>query len=263
MGQVPFEANEVDLWGVFCSMGNILELVILRTPQGKSKGCAFVTYETRCAATPRSPSSSPCALLLLLVLEEIAGQYRERRRRRRREQRLPALARSRAHVRALPHVPPERREMAEKAIRQLDGQVALPEDPKQRLLIVKYAGPGGSSTPPGAAAAALVSGASGATPAAGAGGPPSGAGVAVPAAAGPSDRGYEGGPGAYNPAAAAAAAQMAAAAAAAAAQQQQQPGGGYPGGSGGGGPPGLGMGMGGVPMGMPPGVVGGIQQMGF
>ncbi len=47
VGQVPFEANEGDLWNVFSTIGNILELVILRTPQGKSKGCAFVTYETK------------------------------------------------------------------------------------------------------------------------------------------------------------------------------------------------------------------------
>jgi hypothetical protein len=49
VGQVPFEATETDLWAVFSTVGSILELVVLRTPQGKSKGCAFVTYETRCA----------------------------------------------------------------------------------------------------------------------------------------------------------------------------------------------------------------------
>ena len=32
------------------------------------------------------------------------------------------------------------RALAEKAIRQMDGQVCVPDDPKQRLLIVKYAG---------------------------------------------------------------------------------------------------------------------------
>lgn len=91
VGQVPFEASEGDLWPVFSAIGNILELVVLRTPQGKSKGCAFVTYENRM--------------------------------------------------------------MAEKAIRQLDGQVCVPDDPKQRLLIVKYAGGAGGA--PGTAAAAL------------------------------------------------------------------------------------------------------------
>lgn len=49
VGQVPFEANESDLWPVFAQAGNILELVVLRA-QGKSKGCAFVTYETRALA---------------------------------------------------------------------------------------------------------------------------------------------------------------------------------------------------------------------
>ncbi|GFH30052.1 uncharacterized protein HaLaN_28829, partial [Haematococcus lacustris] len=47
VGQVPFEASEADLWGVFSTIGPILELVVLRTPQSKSKGCAFVTYENR------------------------------------------------------------------------------------------------------------------------------------------------------------------------------------------------------------------------
>ncbi|GFH21330.1 uncharacterized protein HaLaN_18608 [Haematococcus lacustris] len=77
VGQVPFEASEADLWGVFSTIGPILELVVLRTPQGKSKGCAFVTYENR--------------------------------------------------------------QLAEKAVHQLDGQVCLPDDPKQRVLIVKFA----------------------------------------------------------------------------------------------------------------------------
>lgn len=49
VGQVPFEATESDLWPVFAQTGNILELVVLRA-QGKSKGCAFVTYETKALA---------------------------------------------------------------------------------------------------------------------------------------------------------------------------------------------------------------------
>lgn len=49
VGQVPFEATESDLWPVFAQAGNILELVVLRA-QGKSKGCAFVTYETKALA---------------------------------------------------------------------------------------------------------------------------------------------------------------------------------------------------------------------
>ncbi|MEW5303084.1 MAG: hypothetical protein WDW38_001409 [Sanguina aurantia] len=49
VGQVPFEATEMDLWPVFAQAGNILELVVLRA-QGKSKGCAFVTYETKALA---------------------------------------------------------------------------------------------------------------------------------------------------------------------------------------------------------------------
>eukprot|EP00200_Dunaliella_tertiolecta_P016660 CAMPEP_0202419750 /NCGR_PEP_ID=MMETSP1128-20130828/49460_1 /ASSEMBLY_ACC=CAM_ASM_000463 /TAXON_ID=3047 /ORGANISM="Dunaliella tertiolecta, Strain CCMP1320" /LENGTH=484 /DNA_ID=CAMNT_0049027705 /DNA_START=3867 /DNA_END=5322 /DNA_ORIENTATION=+ len=105
VGQVPFEATEADLWSIFSTVGNILELVVLRTPQGKSKGCAFVTYETRA--------------------------------------------------------------LAEKAIRQMDGQVCVPDDPKQRLLIVKYAG--GQGATPGSAAASLVSSGGGDVGAIGAG----------------------------------------------------------------------------------------------
>jgi CUG-BP- and ETR3-like factor len=43
--QVPFEANEQDLWQLFGPIGEIVELVVLRHPgSGKSRGCAFVTY---------------------------------------------------------------------------------------------------------------------------------------------------------------------------------------------------------------------------
>eukprot|EP00195_Chlamydomonas_chlamydogama_P012061 CAMPEP_0202894456 /NCGR_PEP_ID=MMETSP1392-20130828/3866_1 /ASSEMBLY_ACC=CAM_ASM_000868 /TAXON_ID=225041 /ORGANISM="Chlamydomonas chlamydogama, Strain SAG 11-48b" /LENGTH=444 /DNA_ID=CAMNT_0049579165 /DNA_START=76 /DNA_END=1406 /DNA_ORIENTATION=+ len=82
VGQVPFEAREQDLWPLFAEIGNILELVVLRNPQGRSRGCAFVTYENRM--------------------------------------------------------------LAEKAIRQIDGKMCLPNDPKQRLLIVKYANSSGT-----------------------------------------------------------------------------------------------------------------------
>ena len=76
--QVPFDATEQDLWPFFSQIGNILELVVLRTgPGGKSRGCAFVTYQDRM--------------------------------------------------------------LAEKAIRQLDGQVVLPNDPRGKPLIVKFA----------------------------------------------------------------------------------------------------------------------------
>lgn len=46
VGQVPFEANEHDLWALFSPVGEVLELAILRS-QGRSKGCAFLTYATR------------------------------------------------------------------------------------------------------------------------------------------------------------------------------------------------------------------------
>jgi RNA recognition motif-containing protein len=47
---VPFEAQESDLWPVFNELGTIQELVILKNPQGRSKGCAFLTYESRASA---------------------------------------------------------------------------------------------------------------------------------------------------------------------------------------------------------------------
>eukprot|EP00210_Caulerpa_lentillifera_P006666 g6369.t1 len=55
VGQVPFECSEQDLWPIFSEVGEILELVILRS-EGRSKGCAFVTYadkETAELATTR------------------------------------------------------------------------------------------------------------------------------------------------------------------------------------------------------------------
>lgn len=44
---MPFEAQERDLWPIFAECGTILELVVLRNPQGRSRGCAFVTFESR------------------------------------------------------------------------------------------------------------------------------------------------------------------------------------------------------------------------
>lgn len=46
IGQLPFEIVESDLWNWFAEHGEILELAILRS-QGRSKGCAFLTYATR------------------------------------------------------------------------------------------------------------------------------------------------------------------------------------------------------------------------
>ncbi|CAD7695261.1 unnamed protein product [Ostreobium quekettii] len=47
VGQVPYDATEADLWPLFSNLGDILELVILRTNEGRSRGCAFVTYADR------------------------------------------------------------------------------------------------------------------------------------------------------------------------------------------------------------------------
>ena len=40
------QASEQDLWQLFSPAGDVLELAILRS-QGRSKGCAFLTYATR------------------------------------------------------------------------------------------------------------------------------------------------------------------------------------------------------------------------
>lgn len=40
------QAIEQDLWALFAPVGDILELAILRS-QGRSKGCAFLTYASR------------------------------------------------------------------------------------------------------------------------------------------------------------------------------------------------------------------------
>ena len=78
IGQVPFTSTEHDLWPIFSPHGTILELVVLRV-QGRSKGCAFLTYETK--------------------------------------------------------------EMAETALTMVDGKICVPSDPKQRMLLVKFATP--------------------------------------------------------------------------------------------------------------------------
>lgn len=49
IGQIPYEAVEQDLWALFSTAGDVLELAILRS-QGRSKGCAFLTYATRAQA---------------------------------------------------------------------------------------------------------------------------------------------------------------------------------------------------------------------
>lgn len=52
VGQIPFEATEQDLWPMFSPLGEILELAVLRS-QGRSKGCAFLTY-----ASPEQAASA-------------------------------------------------------------------------------------------------------------------------------------------------------------------------------------------------------------
>ncbi len=78
---MPFEATETDLWPIFSPIGNILELVILRQ-QGKSKGCAFLTYENRTDAEKAirsldsqvSVPSDPRGRLLTVKYANSSGQ---------------------------------------------------------------------------------------------------------------------------------------------------------------------------------------------
>lgn len=50
VGQVPYDATECDLWPLFNELGEVLEVVVLRTTEGRSRGCAFVTYADRATA---------------------------------------------------------------------------------------------------------------------------------------------------------------------------------------------------------------------
>lgn len=45
----PPQAAEQDLWALFHPLGDVLELAILRS-QGRSKGCAFLTYASKAQA---------------------------------------------------------------------------------------------------------------------------------------------------------------------------------------------------------------------
>lgn len=47
VGQLPPEATEADLWAVFSPVGEILELYVLRGPNGLSRGCGFITYANK------------------------------------------------------------------------------------------------------------------------------------------------------------------------------------------------------------------------
>ena len=44
---VSVQASEEELFGLFSPIGEILELYILRNSNGKSRGCAFVTYANK------------------------------------------------------------------------------------------------------------------------------------------------------------------------------------------------------------------------
>lgn len=41
---IMVQATEQDLYSVFSPIGEIVELYVLRNSNGKSRGCAFVTY---------------------------------------------------------------------------------------------------------------------------------------------------------------------------------------------------------------------------
>lgn len=41
------QASEADLWAVFSAVGEILELYVLRGPNGLSRGCGFITYANK------------------------------------------------------------------------------------------------------------------------------------------------------------------------------------------------------------------------
>jgi RNA recognition motif-containing protein len=47
IGQLSYNFSEPDLFPFFSQFGNILELVLLRTPDGRSKGCGFLIYSSQ------------------------------------------------------------------------------------------------------------------------------------------------------------------------------------------------------------------------
>ena len=47
MSSVHVQATEADLWAVFSPVGEILELYVLRGPNGLSRGCGFITYANK------------------------------------------------------------------------------------------------------------------------------------------------------------------------------------------------------------------------
>jgi RNA recognition motif. (a.k.a. RRM, RBD, or RNP domain) len=50
LGQVSYDFSEADMFPFFSQFGNILELALLRLPDGRNKGCGFLTYSTQAEA---------------------------------------------------------------------------------------------------------------------------------------------------------------------------------------------------------------------
>ncbi|KAF8067108.1 HNRNPA1 [Scenedesmus sp. PABB004] len=50
LGQVSYTLTEADLFPFFSQFGNVLELVLLRMPDGRSRGCGFIIYSTQAEA---------------------------------------------------------------------------------------------------------------------------------------------------------------------------------------------------------------------
>lgn len=54
------QATEETIWELFSPIGSILELYILRNNNGKSRGCAFVTYQTKAMAEKAITALNGC-----------------------------------------------------------------------------------------------------------------------------------------------------------------------------------------------------------
>ena len=54
------QATEETIWELFSPIGPILELYILRNNNGKSRGCAFVTYQTKAMAEKAITALNGC-----------------------------------------------------------------------------------------------------------------------------------------------------------------------------------------------------------
>ena len=62
IGQISFSLSEADLFPFFQQFGTILELVLLRSNDGRSKGCGFLIYSSQAEAEAAMASANGAVL---------------------------------------------------------------------------------------------------------------------------------------------------------------------------------------------------------